>query len=329
METLNFVVMGAGAWGTAMAIHLSKMNVKTVLVPRSEEKAANMREKRENSYYLPNVSFPDNLIVDVAFESYVDENTVVFLACPTQGLVQVCQLLKPLQSQLKCVISLVKGLNRSSLKTPSEMIASILPDVPVACLSGPTYAREFSLGKPAAMVLAGDFEGILSLLQQRLSTDSVRVYRSRDLRGVELGSCLKNIYAVGAGILDGLELGDNARSAYLTRALKEMAYLGVHLGGQKETFYGLSGLGDLIATAQGSWSRNRSFGHDFARGETIDALLKDKTVEGYWSIECFEKLVKIYRLDAPILESLYRVFYENYALSLAVKSLMTRELKEE
>jgi len=329
MEKTKFIILGAGAWGTAMAIHLSKMHLKTVLSPRSHEKACRMNEIRENCFYLPNISFPKNLIVDANFEQYIDEDSVIFLACPTKGLVDICERLESSRLPLKCIISLVKGLDKVSLKTPSEVISSILTNVgKVVCLSGPTYAYEFALGKPAAMVLAGNYEGISSL-QRSLSSASIRIYRSRDLRGVELGSCLKNIYAVGAGILDGLNLGDNARAAYLTRSLREMAYVGVNLGGKKETFYGLSGLGDLIATAQGQWSRNRSFGYNFVSGKTKDELLKDKTVEGYWSIDCFNKLALINHLDAPILISLYKIFYENYQLDVVVKDLITRKLKEE
>ena len=327
MEQLQFVIMGAGAWGTAMAIHLSKLGHKVILAPRNPDKAQNMQVIRENPFYLPGISFEDNLQVDSHFEAYLEESEAVFVACPTQGLFEVCERLKPYKNHIKRIISLVKGLERNSLTTPSDWFAEHLPQSECFCLSGPTYAKDFALGKRSAMVLASKHSTIH--LQKAISNDSVRVYNSSDLRGVELGSCLKNSYALGAGILEGLQLGDNAKAAYLTRALHEMAHLGVQLGGQKETFYGLSGLGDLFATAQGSWSRNRCFGENFARGQSIEELLKDHVVEGYWSVRCFFNLAQKINFDAPILTALYRVLYEQQAIDLAVGDLMMRALKSE
>jgi len=327
MEQLQFVVMGAGAWGTAMAIHLSKLGHRVILSPRNVDKAQRMQEMRENSFYLSEVPFPDTLQVDTHFEAYLDACGALFIACPTQGLLEVCERLTPYKNKLKRIVSLVKGLERNSLKAPSDWFSEHLPQVECFCLSGPTYAKDFALGKRAAMVLASAHS--TANLQKAISNDSVRVYSSSDLKGVELGSCLKNIYALGAGILEGLHLGDNAKAAYLTRALHEMARFGVQLGGQKETFYGLSGLGDLFATAQGCWSRNRCFGENFAQGQAIEDLLRDHVVEGYWSVGCFFNLAQKINFDAPILAALYRALYENYPLKLAISELMVRALKSE
>lgn len=327
MDDINFIVLGAGAWGTAMSIHLAKLNHKVVLAPRDENKAEKIRQANENIYHLEGIKLPSNLVVDTAFQTYLTPQTIVIIACPTQGLWDVCNRLASLKDSVSHIISLVKGLDRTSLKTPSELIGDILPDVKFSCLSGPTYAREFAESKPAAMVLASKSD--VKALQKSLSNHIVRIYTSQDLRGVELGSCLKNIYAVGAGILDGLGLGDNAKAAYLTRALHEIAKLGARLGGKQETFYGLSGLGDLMATAQGLWSRNRNFGFDFAQGKSIESLLQNKTVEGYWSIQCFQQLSEKMSYEAPILNILYKTFYEKYNLSDAVRDLITRELKQE
>lgn len=327
MDDINFIVLGAGAWGTAMAIHLAKLNHKVVLVPRDENKAEKIRQANENIYHLEGIKLPKNLVVDTAFQKYLTPKTIVIIACPTQGLLDVCKNLASIKDSVYHVISLVKGLDKNFLKTPGELIEEILPYVKFSCLSGPTYAKEFAEGKPAAMVLASKSD--VKLLQKNLSNHVVRIYTSQDLRGVELGSCLKNIYAVGAGILDGLKLGDNAKAAYLTRALHEIAKLGTRLGGKKETFYGLSGLGDLMATAQGLWSRNRNFGFEFAQGKSVEILLQNKTVEGYWSIQCFHQLSEKIGYEAPILNVLYKTFYEKYNLSDAVKDLITRELKQE
>lgn len=327
MEHINFIVLGAGAWGTAMAIHLAKLNHRVVLVPRDENKAEKIRQANENIYHLSGIKLPNNLVVDTAVQKYLIPQTTVIIACPTQGLLDVCKKLVSIKGSVCHIVSLVKGLDRSSLKTPTELIGDVLPDVKFSCLSGPTYAKEFAEGKPAAMVLASKSD--VKALQRNLSNHIVRIYTSQDLHGVELGGCLKNIYAVGAGILDGLGLGDNAKAAYLTRALNEIAKLGTRLGGKTETFYGLSGLGDLVATAQGHWSRNRNFGFDFAQGKSVESLLQNKTVEGYWSIRCFHRLSEEIGYEAPILNILYKTFYEKYNLIDAVKDLMTRELKQE
>ena len=268
MTDVNYIIMGAGAWGTAMAIHLTKCGHRVVLVPRDEEKTTTIREHNENVFRLPNVKLPNKLIVDHRFENYINDTAAVVIACSTQGLMDCCKKLEPFHSKIPLVISLVKGLDRTSLKTPSQLFSKILPQVPFACLSGPTYGLEFAQGKHAAMVLASKSK--LAKMQKDISNSLVRVYTSEDLIGVELGGCLKNIYAIGSGILEGLQLGDNARAAYLTRALNELSVLGTHLGGRKETFFGLSGLGDLIVTAQGTWSRNRTFGYAFAMGDKAD-----------------------------------------------------------
>ena len=327
MDGVNFIIFGAGAWGTAMAIHLAKQNHKVILVPRDEIKAEKMRQANENIYHLEGIPLPSHLIIDTHFQSYLNPQSVVILACPTQGLAELCDKLSSFKGSVGHVISLVKGLDRASLKTPAELIESLLPNVKFSCLSGPTYAKEFAEGKPAAMVLASKTD--VKALQKQLSNHVVRIYTSQDLRGVEVGSCMKNIYAVGAGILDGLKLGDNAKAAYLTRALHEIAKFGTYLGGKTETFYGLSGLGDLMATAQGLWSRNRTFGFDFAQGKSIEELLQNKTVEGYWSIQCFHQLAEKIGFEAPILNILYKTFYEKYNINDAVKDLITRELKQE
>ena len=327
MVEMNYMIMGAGAWGTAMAIHLSKCSHRVVLVPRDEAKANVIREHNENVFHLPGVKLPNTLVVDSHLEQHIEDNTVVFVACPTQGLMDCCKKLEPFGTKIQHVISLVKGLDRNTLKTPSELFRELLPQVRFACLSGPTYALDFAKGKHAAMVLASESD--VSLLQKAISNAFVRVYTSKDLKGVELGGCLKNIYAIGSGILEGLQLGDNARAAYLTRALKELSVLGMYLGGRRETFFGLSGLGDLIATAQGIWSRNRSFGYAFASGQTVESLLQEKTVEGYWSIQCFYKLCSDVLDKAPILMALHKILYQAAPLKDTIDALMLRSLKQE
>ena len=327
MAKTNYIILGAGAWGTAMAIHLSKCGHRVILVPRDEAKTHAIREHSENVFHLPGIKLPSSLVVDCHMENYIDDHAVIFVAYPTQGLMDCCKKLASLDVKIQHVVSLVKGLDRTTLKTPSELFREQLPQTHFACLSGPTYALDFAKGQHAAMVLASESD--VTHLQKAISNAFVRVYTSKDLKGVELGGCLKNIYAIGSGILEGFNLGDNARAAYLTRALKELSVLGMYLGGQRETFFGLSGLGDLIATSQGIWSRNRSFGYAVAKGQSIESLLKEKTVEGYWSVQCFYELCSNILDKAPILMALHKILYQSAPLKDTINALMLRTLKQE
>lgn len=325
---MKVAICGAGAWGTAMAVHLARVGHEVVLIPRTEEKAVVLQKERKNPFCLPGIEFPSALLVDARIEKISDCESV-FLACPAKGLRSLCGLLK-LQNlaKVRWIVSLVKGLEREGFKRPSQIVQELLPNANFVCLSGPTYALEFAQGKPAAMVLAAEHLAIKGL-QEAISNDIVRVYRSKDLVGVELSGCLKNIYAIGAGMIDGLKLGDNAKAAYLTRALKEMCRLGCAWGGKAKTFYGLGGLGDFIATAQGQWSRNRTFGEKFAQGMSIEKLVEQSTVEGYWSLKGFFRLAQNEGIEAPLLDGLYAAIYKNEPILEAIRHLMLRKLKDE
>ncbi len=207
-----------------------------------------------------------------------------------------------------------------------------LPGQLVGCLSGPTFAGEVAEGRPAAMTLAAkSIAPIVESTQEALSGPSMRIYLSDDLNGVELGGCLKNVYAIAAGCCQGLNLGDNAQAALLTRALAEMVRVGKGLGAKAETFYGLSGFGDLVATCYGSWSRNRTFGESIGRGcAASDILAAQKTaVEGYHTSKSFYLLLKEKGIEAPILNQVYRILHEGKPPSEALSDLMSRDLKRE
>jgi glycerol-3-phosphate dehydrogenase (NAD(P)+) len=231
------------------------------------------------------------------------------------------------------LVSLAKGLEATTHLRPSEIIQEVLPGSRVATLSGPSNAEEVALGMPTAVVLASNqIHGErISELQAALSARSFRVYASDDLTGVELGGCLKNIYAIAAGCCDGLKLGDNAKSAMLTRALSEMVRLGQLLGARAETFYGLGGFGDLVATAHGSWSRNRTFGQRIAEGTPARVLIENRrtVVEGYRSALSFFELCRTRGIEAPILAEVHAILYADKPPAAALQSLMSRELKRE
>ena len=332
---MNFVIIGAGAWGTAFAVHLSRLNHTVTLVPRRFEQALAIASTRENSEYLPGVKLPLSIQIGHELTPVLMEADVIILACPSQALRETCERVKAnlgLATQLKLVVSLAKGLELGTHLRPCEVITAVLPQFAVGSLTGPTNAAEVAKGRPAAMVLAATkSDAFLAEVQAALSGPTLRVYTSDDVAGVEFGGCLKNVYAIAAGCCDGLKLGDNAKAALLTRALAEMVRVGVALGAKAETFYGLGGFGDLVATCTGAWSRNRTFGQHLGEGKTAADLIaaSKSVVEGYRTTESFAGLCKERGIDAPILAETYRILYDNKPPAEALSALMTRELKRE
>lgn len=332
---MNYVVLGAGAWGTAMAIHLARNGQGVTLVPRRMEQALELASVRENRDYLPGYALEANVQIAGELGPALMEAEVVLLACPMKGLREACKRMAAVCEgawRLRAVLTLCKGLEPQSHELPGEVVEAVLPGLAHGALSGPSFAAEVAKGKPTALTLAlpGE-EALAQRLQEELSSACLRVYRCADVRGVELGGCLKNIYAIGAGIAEGLGLGDNAKAAYLTRALREMVDLGKALGADAQTFFGLSGFGDLVATCNGQLSRNRGYGEAIGRGESPEALLENRrtVVEGYGATRSFYVLARQKGLEAPILSELHAVLCEGKDARVAIGALMSRGLKEE
>lgn len=333
---MNIVVVGAGAWGTAFALHLSRLGHTVTLVPRRFEQALALASTRENPDYLPAHRLPQSIQIAHELAPVLMEAELVLLACPSQALRETCARVAAglgLATQLKLVVSLAKGLELGSHLRPTEVMSTLLGGIAVGCLTGPTNAGEVAAGKPAAMVLAatGADAALLAAVQAALSGPTLRVYLSDDVPGVEFGGCLKNVYAIAAGCCDGLRLGDNAKAALLTRALSEMVRVGVALGARAETFYGLGGFGDLVATCTGGWSRNRTFGQRLGEGKSAAELLaaSKSVVEGHRTTQSFFELVKERGIDAPILSEIHKVLYAAKPPAEALAALMGRELKRE
>jgi glycerol-3-phosphate dehydrogenase (NAD(P)+) len=299
------------------------------------EHALDIASSRENCDYLPGYKLAHTIQVGCELGPVVMEAEVIFLACPSKALRSLCESIKPhLEAawQLKLCLIMCKGLELESLKTPAEIVAEELPGIACGVLSGPTFAGEVAAGKPTAVVLAvGKDCADTERYQEAFSNTSLRAYLSDDVRGTELGGTLKNIYAIGSGLCDGLELGDNAKAALLTRSLNEMVRLGVLLGGQKETYFGLSGFGDLVATCSGVWSRNRTFGERVGQGETPKQIIESQksVVEGYLATECLHRICIEKKMDAPILGVIHAILYDGLEPQAAMQQLMTRGLKAE
>lgn len=333
---MNIVVIGAGAWGTAFALHLSRLGHTVTLAPRRFEQALSLASTRENTDYLPGFLLPQSVQIAHELAPVLMEAELVVIACPSQVLRETCQRMAAglaQATQLKLFVSLVKGLELGTHLRPTEVMAAMLPGRAVGCLTGPTNAAEVAAGKPCAMVLAASDvdEAYPATVQAALSGPGLRVYRGDDVAGVEFGGCLKNVYAIAAGCCDGLRLGDNAKAALLTRALAEMVRVGVALGAKAETFYGLGGFGDLVATCNGPWSRNRTFGQHLGEGQKASTLISasKSVVEGYRTTESFQGLCAERGIDAPILGEIYKILYAAKPPADALAALMGRELKRE
>lgn len=333
---MNFTVIGAGAWGTAVGVHLVRRGQRATLVTRRPEHAVSMQLARENCDYLPGVRLPDALTVTSDLRAALLEAEVVLIASPSHALREWCQRMVAEAGgearRLQLFVSLVKGLELGTLLRPSQVMQQAFPGLNVATLTGPTNASEVAHGLPAAVVLAAaQADEFVDRVQAAMSGATLRLYTSDDLVGAEYGASLKNIYAIGAGFCDGLKLGDNAKASLITRALAEMVRVGEALGAKRETFYGLSGFGDLVATCHGAWSRNRQFGEQIGAGRPVAELLAGRktVVEGYRTTQALHDLCRQRGITAPILAEVQAILYEGKHPKDALMSLMSRELKRE
>ena len=325
----NIAVIGSGSWGVALAIHMAKLGHNIKIWSFAKEEADLINNERKCKF-LPEVIIPDNIECTQSFEECVKDSDYIFHVTPSKVVRNTIKQYKEFVKK-QPIIMCSKGFETETLNTLDEIISEELPNNPIAVFSGPSHAEEVSKEVPTAMVLASKNNRLLAELQSLLMNEHMRIYLSNDVKGVELGGALKNIIAFCAGILVGMELGDNSFAALLTRGLTEIARLGVALGGKTETFYGLSGLGDLIVTCSSKFSRNRKAGMLIGEGKSIDDTRKEvgMTIESIDNIEVAYKLGKMYGIDMPIVNSVYDVLYNGLEPREGVKRLMTRDKKFE
>jgi len=325
-------VLGAGSWGTALAIQFARAGHPTRLWCRSSADLASMRAERCNRRYLPDASFPPAIELHADLGAAVKDAVAIIIAVPSHALRTVLQQIKPLLARDARLAWATKGFELDSGKLPHQVAWEVLGDrYPVAVLSGPTFAREVGMGLPTAMTIASADAEFAHQLAKSLSAPNFRAYTSTDIVGVEVGGAVKNVLAVGAGLSDGLGFGANTRIALITRGLSEVMRLGVKLGAQPETFMGLAGLGDLVLTSTDNQSRNRRFGLALASGKNVEEALRDigQVVEGYSAARAVHAVALREKVDMPIAEGIYRVLYENEPARDVVKGLMTRPIRPE
>ncbi len=327
-------IIGAGGWGTALAIMLGEKKANLALWIRNPDVYKEIKNKRENGRYLPGVSIPFSIYPTMKIDDAIKDREVVFLAVPSKAIRAIC---KEMASYLKpgtIIVNLAKGLEDESFLRMSSVITQELTNLEnqqIAVLSGPNHAEEVSRKLPTATVIASNNYKTAEKVQDVVSTAYFRPYTNDDLIGVETGGALKNVIAIGAGIIDGLNMGDNTKAALLTRGLTEISRLGVAMGARQGTYAGLSGLGDLFVTCSSKHSRNRAVGVRLGRGEELsDILEKMQTVaEGINTTKVAYKLSKKYNVDMPITEEIYKVLFESKKASDALESLMHRKEKAE
>ena len=325
----NIAIIGSGSWGVALAIHLARCgnNIKIWSFLEEERDLINNEKKCK---FLPNAVIPDNIECSTDFEYVIKDAEFILHVTPSKFTRNVFKQYKQYVGN-KPVIICSKGFEKDSLKTLDEVIKEELPDVKLGVLSGPSHAEEVSVAVPTVLVIASEHDEVLSMIQDTFMCPEMRIYTSQDVKGVELGGALKNIIAFCAGVASGIGLGDNTFAALITRGLGELTRLGVALGGKKDTFYGLSGLGDLIVTCLSEHSRKRKAGKLIGRGKTLEEAKKEvgMVIESIDNIEVAYELGKLHNVYMPIVETVYNVIYNNLEPRKAVNDLMTREKKSE
>ena len=325
----NISIIGSGSWGVALAVHIAKLGHSVKIWSFLKEEADLINNERKCKF-LPDIVLPDNIFATQNFEECVKNSDYIFHVTPSKVVRSTIKQYKEFVKE-QPIIMCSKGFETETLNTLAQIVEEELPNNPIAVFSGPSHAEEVSNAVPTAMVLASENNKLLSELQALLMNENMRIYLSNDVKGVELGGALKNIIAFCAGILVGMELGDNSFAALITRGLTEIARLGSALGGKTETFYGLSGLGDLVVTCSSKFSRNRKAGMLIGEGKTIEETRQEvgMTIESIDNIDVAYKLGKMYGIDIPIVNIVYDVLYNGLQPREGVRRLMTRDKKFE
>jgi glycerol-3-phosphate dehydrogenase (NAD(P)+) len=327
-------IIGAGAWGTALALLLADKDHDVALWMYEKDLAEETQRTRANRVYLPGFALPVNITVTPALEEAVRERPYVLSVVPSHTVRAVSSQLAPYLADNAVIVSASKGIEIETLMPLSDVLRETLPSKfhnRLCFLSGPSFAREVALKLPTAVALASYDPEAGNLVQKLMSTPYFRVYTNPDVIGVELGGSIKNVIAIAAGVLEGLGFGYNTMAALLTRGLSEMSRLGTALGADPRTFSGLAGMGDLVLTCTGGLSRNRTLGVRLGKGEKLDDILKGaKTVaEGVRTAKAARELARKNGIEMPIVEEMYKILYEGKDPRQATKDLMGRELKGE
>jgi len=324
-------VLGDGGWGTALALVSHRRGNATLLWGAFSDYAKFLKEKRENQKFLPGIPLPKTLEITSVLKEAVDFGEILILAIPTQFLRNILHKLKEFDLSKKILVSVAKGIEKKTYLRPSEIVESILGRVKLVVISGPSHAEEVARNIPTLVVAAAKDERLAVQVRDALRDRGFRIYIQTDIVGTELGGSLKNVVAIAAGICDGLGFGDNTKSGLLTRGLLEMVKLGVRLGANPNTFFGLSGVGDLMTTCFSPHGRNLRVGRDLGRGKKIKEILSgmEMVAEGVDTSESVHELAARVGVELPIMSEVYKVLFQGKDCSRAVEDLLSRDAREE
>lgn len=331
---MKISVLGAGAWGTTLAILLHYNGHSITLWEYKRQYAKQLIKSKINKTYLPGIKIPDEILITSDLSEASEDKNIIVLAVPSQFLRSVVKEIKFNNIKNTILVSVAKGIEKNSLLTMSQMIKDVFSDIDnsqIGVISGPSHAEEVSVRIPTAVVAASKSKDTSKTIQAAFMTSYFRVYSSTDLIGVELGGAFKNVIAIGAGIIDGAKFGDNTKAAIMTRGVAEISRLGLALGAKQETFSGLSGMGDLIVTCMSKHSRNRFVGEKIGQGKKLKDILKNMlaVAEGVETSRSASMLAKKHNVDTPITNEVYKMLFEDKDPVKATTDLMTREMKEE
>lgn len=327
----HFLVIGAGSWGTALALVLARNNHNVTLWTKESDEAKAMQQNKENSIYLPGIKFPEHLHISNDLNDAMNHCTHVLIAVPSHAFETVLQQITPQLKQKSGILWATKGLNQDARFLHEVVSDHLGKDFPQAILTGPSFAKEVAENLPTAVTIASNNHDFAQHMQHYFKSPHFRVYLSDDLIGAELGGSVKNVLAISVGIAQGLGFGTNTRAALITRGLAEMMRLGKAIGAKPETIIGLSGLGDLILTCSDLKSRNLRFGTLLGQGVSQTEACKQigQVIEGLQTTKLIYELIKKYKIRTPIISSTYQILYEQKPLSEALEKLMNQSTENE
>jgi len=332
MQSENLAIIGAGAWGTALALLLAKKGHTFPLWVYEEDLCVTMKTKRENALFLPGFSLPENIHPTHSLKQAVEGKSAIILVAPTHVLRSTIKNIRPFLKPDCLIINASKGIENETLCTVHQILQQELDKShQFAAISGPTFAREIAQGFPSALVAAGDTLETAERVKQIVSTPKLKVFISDDPLGVQIGGALKNVIAISTGICDGMDLGYNPRAALISRGLVEITRIGTAQGAKPETFLGLSGMGDLVLTCTGDLSRNRTVGLKLGRGQKLAEITKNMKVvaEGIRTVKSAHELKNKLNIQASVIEETYRIIYEDKSPQKALEDLMKVEINTE
>lgn len=328
---MKVTFLGAGSWGTALAVMLAKNGHDVTLWSAVESEIDMLSTYREHKNRLPGVKLPDSIVITGDEKKALESPDLVVFAVASPFVRSTAQRVSSLIKKGQVIVNVAKGIEESSLKSLCTVLKEEIPEAEIAVLSGPSHAEEVSVGMPTTVVVGADSKETAEFIQDIFMNSKFRVYISPDTTGIELGGAVKNVIALAAGIIDGLGFQDNTKAALITRGINEIARLGIRMGGRFETFCGLSGIGDLIVTCTSEHSRNHNAGYLIGKGKSADEALKEigQVVEGVNTARAALKLAKKYDVDMPIVESVNEVLFDGKDVNECLKELLMRDKKEE